>query len=74
MKDNGGQHSLWPSVDYEGNLLAALDGAKPKPFRPQEHFLWIMNLGDGTGLAVRRDLWWHGRAAFKLKDWIDRRF
>lgn len=56
------------------NLLAALDGTEPKPFRSQKHFLWIMNLGDGTGLAVRRNLWWHGRAAFSLKDWIDRRF
>lgn len=56
------------------NLLATLDGTDPKQFRPQKHFLWIMNLGDGTGLAVRRGLWWHGRAAFRLKDWIDRRF
>lgn len=56
------------------NLLAALEGTEPKQFKPQKHFLWIMNLGDGTGLAVRRSLWWHGRAAFRLKDWIDRRF
>jgi hypothetical protein len=33
-----------------------------------------MNLGDGTGLATRGRLWWHGRFAFRLKDWIDRRF
>ena len=33
-----------------------------------------MNLGSGTGLAARSGLWWHGRAAFRLKDWIDRRF
>jgi hypothetical protein len=33
-----------------------------------------MNLGDGTGPAVRSGLWWHGRAAFRLKDWIDRKF
>jgi NADH dehydrogenase FAD-containing subunit len=56
------------------NLLASLDGAEPRRFEPQKHYLWIMNLGDGTGLGVRGRLWWHGRAAFRLKDWIDRRF
>jgi NADH dehydrogenase FAD-containing subunit len=56
------------------NLLASLEGAAPARFRPQRRFLWIMNLGDGTGLAVRGRLHWHGRAAFWLKDWIDRRF
>jgi NADH dehydrogenase FAD-containing subunit len=56
------------------NLLASLEGAAPARFRPQRRFLWIMNLGDGTGLAVRGRLHWHGRAAFRLKDWIDRRF
>jgi NADH dehydrogenase FAD-containing subunit len=56
------------------NLLAALDGKPPASFRPQRKFLWIMNLGDGTGLAARGSLYWHGRIAFWLKDWIDRRF
>jgi NADH dehydrogenase FAD-containing subunit len=56
------------------NLLAALMGNRPERFRPQSRYLWIMNLGDGTGLAVRGTLWWQGRSAFRLKDWIDRRF
>lgn len=56
------------------NLLAALDGKPTEAFRAQRHFLSIMNLGDGTGLATRNGLWWRGRAAFWLKDWIDRRF
>ena len=56
------------------NLLAALGSGEPTRFEPQSKFLWIMNLGDGTGLAVRGRLWWHGRLAFRLKDWIDRRF
>jgi NADH dehydrogenase FAD-containing subunit len=56
------------------NLLAALDGGTPRRFVPQRRYLWILNLGDGTGLAVRGRLYWHGRAAFMLKDWIDRRF
>lgn len=56
------------------NLVAALDGSMPRTFVPQRRYLWIMNLGDGTGLAVRGRFWWHGRSAFRLKDWIDRRF
>jgi len=56
------------------NLQAALEGTAPSPFVPQRRFLWIMNLGDGTGLATYGRWWWHGRAAFWLKDRIDRRF
>jgi len=56
------------------NLLAALDGTAPARFTPQARYLWILNLGDGTGLAARGRLWWHGRVAFRLKDRIDRRF
>lgn len=33
-----------------------------------------MNLDDGTGLAARGRFWRQGRAAFRLKDLIDRRF
>jgi len=56
------------------NLQAALEGTAPCPFVPQRRFLWIMNLGDGTGLATYGRWWWHGRAAFWLKDRIDRRY
>jgi NADH dehydrogenase FAD-containing subunit len=56
------------------NLLVALGSGEPAHFEPQRRFLWIMNLGDGTDLAARGRLWWHGRLAFRLKDWIDRRF
>jgi NADH dehydrogenase FAD-containing subunit len=56
------------------NLKATVEGTPLARFQPQRRFLWIMNLGDGTGVAVRRQLHWQGRAAFRLKDWIDRRF
>lgn len=56
------------------NLLAALEGGRPQRFWPQRRYLWILNMGDGTGLAARGGLYWHGRLAFRLKDWIDRRF
>jgi NADH dehydrogenase FAD-containing subunit len=56
------------------NLLASLEGSQPRRFEPQKKYLWIMNLGDGSGLAARGTLWWRGRSSFLLKDWIDRRF
>lgn len=59
------------------NLLNALrrDGAVSlRPYKPQRHFLQILNVGDGTALAVWRRFSWHGRAAFWLKDFLDRRF
>jgi NADH dehydrogenase FAD-containing subunit len=56
------------------NLLACLQGKQPERFDPQPKYLWIMNLGDGTAVAVRGALWWQGRWAFWLKDRIDRRF
>ena len=56
------------------NLLASLDGGRLRAYRPQRRYLSILNLGDDTGLATWSGLWWHGRAAMRLKDRIDRRF
>ena len=56
------------------NLLATLGGTPLRRFNPQRRYLLILNLGDGTGLATWGPLYWHGRAAFWLKDRIDRRF
>ena len=56
------------------NLLATLEGRPLRAFHPQRHFLLILNLGDGCGLASWRNLYWLGRAAFWLKDRIDRAF
>lgn len=56
------------------NLFATLEGKPLRRFEPQTHFLTIMNLGDDTGLAVRAGFHWQGRLAWRLKDFIDRRF
>ena len=59
------------------NLLAFLGRhrrASLRAFKPQRSFLLVLNLGDGTGLAIWRRFSWHGRAAFWLKDFLDRRF
>ena len=56
------------------NLLASLEGRALRAFHPQRHFLLILNLGGGYGLASWRSFHWFGHAAFWLKDRIDRAF
>jgi hypothetical protein len=40
-------------------------------YRPQRQWLSIMDLGDGTGLAMRGRFWWMGRSALALKRRLD---
>ena len=56
------------------NLMAALENRPRSPFDPGGPYLLIFNLGDGRGLFVKRGLVFTGRAAFRFKDFIDRRF
>ena len=56
------------------NLQAALEGEPLKPYKPQKRFLYILNLGDGTGPAVYGSLVWRGRLSFMLKHRIDEKF
>ena len=56
------------------NLLAALSGKPLKEYEPQTKFLIIINMGDGTGVAIRGGRHAHGRLAFLLKNFIDTRF
>ncbi len=56
------------------NLQAALRGGPPSPYRPQRHYLYVLDLGDGTGLAIYGPLANRSRPALWLKHLIDRRF
>ena len=56
------------------NLQAVLRGEPLQAYKPQKRFLYVLNLGDGTGLAVYGHLVWHGRLAWRLKNRIDRKF
>lgn len=56
------------------NLMAALEGGALQKFDPGGAYLLIMNMGDGTGIMWKKELVMNGRSAFRLKDWIDRRF
>ena len=56
------------------NLAAALRGRALRVFRPQRRYLTILNLGDGTGLALRGRWWSHGRLMLAWKHRLDRGF
>jgi NADH dehydrogenase FAD-containing subunit len=56
------------------NLQAALEGRSLSDYNPQKRFLYVFNLGDGTGLAVYGPLVWRGRLSWKLKHRIDKKF
>ena len=56
------------------NLLATLAGRPLRAYRPQRRALRILNLSDGTALAVWGGLAWMGRGTMAWKEWLDRRF
>ena len=56
------------------NLMARVTGAPGVVYWPQRDFLTLLNLGDGSAVAAKWGVTAEGRWAFRLKDWIDRRF
>jgi NADH dehydrogenase FAD-containing subunit len=56
------------------NIKASLDGEPLKGFDPGGAYLLIYNLGDGTGIFHKGPILFGGKLAFKVKDWIDRKF
>jgi NADH dehydrogenase FAD-containing subunit len=56
------------------NICAALDSGRMVAFVPQKNYLLIFNLGDGTAILNRAGVTLDGSIAWRLKDWIDRRF
>ncbi|HEV2132467.1 MAG TPA: FAD-dependent oxidoreductase [Longimicrobiaceae bacterium] len=56
------------------NLARRLRSEELEGYEPQRHWLSLMNSGDGRALLAYRGAALHGRTAWWLKDWIDRRF
>jgi len=56
------------------NLRARLEGRRLSGYRPQRDFLALLNLGDGQAIGGKWGMTVQGRAVWRLKDWIDRRF
>jgi NADH dehydrogenase FAD-containing subunit len=56
------------------NLMAALEDRPLEKFQPGGTYLLIYNLGDGEGILSKWTLTFAGKLAFRIKDYIDRRF
>jgi NADH dehydrogenase FAD-containing subunit len=56
------------------NLLAFLEGRPLRRFDPGGGYLTILNMGDDRGIFRRKEFVRDGPLAFRLKDYIDRRF
>ncbi len=72
--DKVGVYAVRQNPVLADNLYAACTGALLRPFHPGSRYLLIYNLGDGSGIFHRGGLVFGGSLAFRLKDWIDRRF
>jgi NADH dehydrogenase FAD-containing subunit len=56
------------------NVLAQLKSEPLQPFDPGGDYLLVYNLGAGRGVLHKRFLSFDGRLAFRIKDFIDRKF
>jgi NADH dehydrogenase FAD-containing subunit len=56
------------------NLMATLDGGDLQPFDPGGSYLLIFNIGGDMGILGKNSLMFDGRLAFRIKDYIDRKF
>ena len=72
--DKVGVYAVRQNPVLYANLLAALEDKGLEAFQPQDIYLLIYNLGNGTGIFYRGSWVWKGRLIFFLKDYIDRKF
>jgi NADH dehydrogenase FAD-containing subunit len=72
--DKVGVYAVMEGPILYRNLGAALEGGSMATFRPQQRYMLIFNLGDGTGLLRRGNVIWRGRLAMALKNYIDTKF
>ncbi len=56
------------------NLRAMLRGKRLRPFRPQQQYLSILDLGGGDAIATRSSWGWESVWASRWKTHLDRRF
>ncbi|MBI5634821.1 MAG: FAD-dependent oxidoreductase [Nitrospirae bacterium] len=69
-----GVYAVRENMILFNNLMATLEGGALETFIPQKQYMLIFNLGNSRGILWRGKFIWHGRTAFLLKDYIDRKF
>jgi NADH dehydrogenase FAD-containing subunit len=72
--DKVGVYAVRQNPVLLNNVLSALEGSELQAFEPGGDYLLIFNLGDGTGVFHKWRIQFGGRLAFKIKDYIDRKF
>ncbi len=72
--DKVGVYAVRQNPILFSNVLAKLEDRDLTPFDPGGPYLLIFNLGGGQGILVKWGLVFGGGLAFKIKDYIDRRF
>jgi NADH dehydrogenase FAD-containing subunit len=72
--DKVGVYAVRQNPVLQHNLMACLEGGEMKAFDPGGAYLLIFNLGDGTGIFHKWFIQFGGSPAFKIKDYIDRKF
>jgi len=69
-----GVYALREGPVLHANLRAAAGGRRLRAYRPQRDSLALLNTGDGRAIFSRGGIAFESRAAWWLKDWIDKRF
>jgi NADH dehydrogenase FAD-containing subunit len=72
--DKVGVYAVRQNGVLYNNLMACLDEKEPEKFSPGGTYLLIYNLGDGEGVLAKWFITFSGGLAFRIKDYIDRKF
>lgn len=72
--DKAGVYAVREASVLFNNISSFLDEEPLETFEPGKGYLMILNTGDKTGILKKGRYVFEGKAAFILKDYIDRRF
>jgi len=74
LRPKSGVYAVRQGKVLANNLIAHASGQRLRRFRPQRKALALMSMSNGTALASRGSLFYHGKLAWQLKNRIDRGF